>query len=228
MKYADGKTVSPSLTGYINGNAANELDFQYVSGEGTDTLFFEADVSKYEMHITKVSLGASQGFEDVYDFAPQGSTAGPAGGVNFLNVMSKYETKIVNGWDTISNQVYICSYDLREPEIDINGNIPTAVKTSHTVTIRTTGISEKGDFYYAWTTDNQTVPETFIKEPISTLGYQMISSPASISGTRYLYAYSVSEFGKSSEVKKYGPFYFDNDAPTLTVRLLENTYKQNS
>lgn len=227
MKYTEDKTVIlPSLTGYINGNAANELDFQYVSGEGTDTLFFEADVSKYEMLITKVSLGASQGFEGVYDFAPHGSAAGPTGDVNFFNVMSKYEDKIVNGWDTISNQAYVCSYDLREPEIDVNGNIPTTVKTSHTVTIRTHNISESGEFHYAWTNDSTTVPQTLYRESISAQGYQTIFSPLNVSGTRYLYAVAVSEFGKRSEEAWFGPFYFDNDAPTLGVEVLDDSYKQ--
>ena len=222
-KYKDGREVAPYIEGYINGNAANALTFNYVSGEGTDTLFFEADVTSYKMNITRISLKEAHKFEDVYDFAANSMAFGVIGGLQHLNVMNK---EFVNGWDKISSETYRCSYDLREPEIDINGNVSQTVKTAHTVTVRTTGISENGRFYYAWTTDDTSVPQVLFSEPISPQGYQTISSPSNISGTRYLYAVAVSQLGKQSEPKWYGPFYFDNDKPTLEVALSDDSYKQ--
>ena len=222
-KYKDGRKISPYIEGYINGNAANALTFNYVSGEGTDTLFFETDVSKYKMNITKIALKTAHGFADVYDFSPQSAAGGVAGNSQHLNVMHKIETEIVNGWDEISTKTHICSYDLREPEIDINGSTSQTVKTSHTVTVRPAYIGETGKLYYAWTTDNTSVPQNLFSEPISPQGFHTISSPANISGTRYLYAVAVSELGKQSTPIWCGPFYFDNDKPTLTIECLNTT-----
>ena len=223
-KYTDGREISPYIEGYINGNAANALTFNYLSGVGTDTLFFEADVSNYEMNITRVSLRKAHGFEDVYDFAPYcGATGSSFSSFQSLNVM---DGDVVNGWDDIINTTLVCSCDLRTPEIDLNGSVTQTVKTSHTTTIRTAYVSEKGTLHYGWTYDNQSVPQTLNSMPISAQGFQTISSPANISGVRYLYAYAVSEWEKQSEPIWVGPFNFDNDAPILSVECTNNTYKE--
>ena len=222
-KYNDGRVVAPYIEGYINHNAANALKFEYVAGEGTDTLFFEADVSVYKMNITRISLKTAHGFEDVYDYAPNCDGAAPAGSSQNMNVINN---SIVNGWDNISTNTYVCSYDLREPEIDINENITKSVKTSHMATIRTNYISEKGSLFYAWTTDNTNVPKNLLVEPISSQGFQTVASPSNVTGIRYLYAYAVSEYGKQSEPMWIGPFNFDNEAPRLSVKCIKNTYQE--
>ena len=228
-KYGDGREVSPYIEGYINGNASNEVKFEYVSGEGTDTLYFETDVSNYKMNITRISLKTAQGFEDVYDFPPSCGTGGTGynnmsmGAYQYLNVMID---GVVNGWDDISAESLSCSYDLRVPEIDTNGSISQTVRTSHTTTIRTAYVSEKGKLYYGWTEDDQTVPENLSVEPILEQGFQTISSPSKVSGTRYLYAIAISDFGKQSKPLWIGPFNFDNEAPILSIDCTKNTYKE--
>ena len=233
-RFANGDTASPYIKAYINGNATNSLKFNYVMGQGTDTLFFEADVSNYKMNITRISFDKAFGFYDVYDFAPSNGTAGATGASQDLNVMEMnngVETEFISGWDAnIHYETYVCSYDLRVPNIPDNNNITQTVKTAHTVTVRPENISETGKLYYAWVEDNSTVPQNLSVDSISPQGYQAISSPSNISGKRYLYLMAVSEFGKKSEPKWYGPFNFDNDKPTLMIETINKTesnfYKQ--
>lgn len=221
-KYSNGKEVAPSIEGYINGNAANKVKFEYAAGIGTDTLFFAADVSDYEMHITRIALNKTTGFEDVYDFSPDTTTGGNGNGHNQdLNVIYK---DFVNGWDSIATKNYICSYDLRTPEISMNGSVTSTVKTAHTATITTAHVNENARLFYGWTADENTLPNTYIETAVSPQGFQTISSPANISGQRYLHAYVVSDIGKRSKDLKVGPFNFDNEDPILSVACTDNSY----
>ena len=223
-QYLDGREVKPSITGYLNRNAVNELDFDYVMGDGTDTYYFEADLTEYDydMHITSVTLDKANGFDSIYDFAP--ITYNVYGEAQDFNLM--LDTNKVNGWDDIAIESLPCSYDLRTPEIDVNGNIPQAVKTSHTTTVRTGYISETGMLHYGWTDNDQSVPKNLSKVPISSQGFQTISSPSNVTGAKYLYVVAVSDFGKKSQEKWIGPFNFDNEAPILSVDCTKNTYKE--
>ena len=98
------------------------------------------------------------------------------------------------------------------------------VKTAHSVTLQTSHVSETGMLYYGWVLNDTDIPENLSNTPISGLGFQTVYSPADISGTRYLYAYAVSELGKKSEEIYVGPYHFDNDAPTITAKCVSDTY----
>ena len=231
MQIAKGDNVSmPYIYGHINRNAANQLRFDYVSGNGTDTFYFEAfletpgsNPTPYKMHITSIDLTSAHGFGSIYDYAPSSPAAGYYGAYQYISVEDDGD---VNGWDNVSTESLRCSYDLRTPEISVNGNVSSAVKTSHTTTIRTAYVSETGKLYYGWTSGSeQIIPETLMSEPILAQGFQMISSPANVSGVRYLYAYAVSELGKQSPALWVGPYNFDNEAPGLSVACTE-TYEE--
>ena len=213
--------VSPYIKGYINNNAVNEITFNYVAGEGTDTLFFEADVSNYTMNITRVALRNAYGFEDVYDFAPYNSSGGityygsSVGVYQNLNVM---RDGVVNGWDNVSTESLTCSYDLRIPVIDMqNTVVSSTVKTSHTMTVRTAYISEQGNLYYGWASAKDVEPETISVQPIAAQGFQTITSPSNMSGAKWLYLKAISGLGKESEPMWLGPFNFDCEAPILSI-----------
>lgn len=226
----DVKDVAPYVKGCINSNNGNELTFHYVSGNGTDTFYFEAfletpgaNPTPYKMKVSSITLKDAYGFENVYDFAPNCPTAGYYG--DNQNISIVYE-EFVNGWDNVYGIPLHCAYDLRTPEISVNGNVSSAVKTSHTTTIRTANVSETGRLYYGWTAgDQKIVPENLSSEPILAQGFQMISSPANISGTRYLYAYALSELDKKSQPLWIGPFHFDNEKPILDIDC-EETYQE--
>lgn len=224
FKQKPNGTVNPYIDGFIN--KVNPIRFNYVSGANTDTLFFEADVSMYEMNATQIRLEKASGFEDIYDFAPLSGVGGVIGGWQHLNVMNKDDDTIVNGWDNISTHTYSCSYDLRKPKIRFDQKIPTTVKTSHTITVRPEDIGETGKLYYGWTTADGVLPQTLSVAPISASGYQTVYSPAGVSGERYLYVYAVSALDKENEENRwYGPYNFDNEAPTAEINCTE-TYIQ--
>ena len=223
-EYLDGGEVNPSISGYLNRNSNNELDFNYVTGDGTDTFYFEADLTQYDydMHITSVTLDKAKGFDSIYDFAP--ITHNVYGGAQDFNVM--IDSNKVNGWDDVSAISLACSFDLRTPEVDVNASVSQAVKTLHTTTIRTGSISETGMLHYGWVEDNQIVPKNLSKVPVSPQGFQTIASPSNVTGVRYLYVVAVSDFGKRSAEKWIGPFHFDNEAPILSVDCTKNTYQE--
>ncbi len=219
-RYTDGTVVAPHITGHLNGISDNAVDFQYVAGEGTDTLFFEADVSNHRMNATRINLESAYGFQDVFDYAPL-SYIGGVFNYQYLSVMNG---NTINAWDDVADRTYFCSYDLRTPEIDMNGSATQTVKKSHTVTIRKANISEKGKIYYAWTNDDTTVPTNLTEMAVVSQEFQTIASPANVSGVRYLYAIAVSEIGKQSAPMWAGPFNFDNEKPILSVLCTKNTY----
>ncbi len=115
--------VAPYFKGCINHNDGNKLTFNYVSGEGTDTLYFEAfleepnaEAKPYKMNIASITLKSAHGFEEVYDFAPNCLTAGYDKSQD-ISIMNDEE---VNGWDNVCNVPLYCSYDLQTPEISTN------------------------------------------------------------------------------------------------------------
>lgn len=221
------KTGLPSIKGKLNN--FTELTFEYKAGEGTDTLYFEAYIPEgYNTIVSDVILTSADGFTEVYDFAPKATTGGvlangaTVGVSQTLNVMTD---KGVNGWEPLP-KILTCHYDLQKPIVDVEKRNSTTAKTSHTVTVRTEKIEQTGKLYYGWSTGDGVLPQSLSVAPISAQGYQTIYSPANITGERYLYVYAVSELDEESDGQRwYGPYYFDNEAPTFVN--LENSLTQN-
>ena len=223
----DGTKVVPSIDAYINNRVIeeNKLDFQYLSGEGTDTFYFEAELP--EVQISSIRIGNPHAFENIYDYASYYSWYGEP--VQVMNVMEKGSSNKVNGWDKISELAIQCSYDLRKPNLVIETGLTNEVKKAHPITIRTENISETGRLYYGWSTRQGEIPEQISVAPILASGTQTIPSPSGISGTRYLYAVAVSDLEKRSdnlELYSNVAFHFDNEAPTFGEMEIDNAYKE--
>lgn len=217
LKKNTGSKNLPYIEAQANGFSDTPLQFVYVAGDGTDTFYFEADASQINTKISSIVWQSANNFDLIYDFAPW--TEGILDGNQALNMI--LPSKLVNGWVNILEEEVDCSYDLRVPVLEgpKSDKISKIPKTSHAVTIETPTISETGTLYYGWSVDKTVVPLNLSKMPTTVQGYQTVYSPSNISGTRYLYAYAVSEADKKSEPIWVGPYYFDNDAPNIDVKV---------
>lgn len=209
-QYENGDVVKPSVSGYLN-MAANAVTFDYVSGNGTDTFYFETELP--EMNITSVKLEKPNNFDVIYDFAPNSTEI--FGYLQNLNVMQKDKEAVVNGWDNVLGLALPCAYDLRKPRLAVETRFTTEAKKSAPIMVRTENISDTGKLYYGWSTVQGQLPEYISIAAISASGTQIISSPSNVSGARYLYAVAVSELDKRSEEIYSEAVYFDNAPPLL-------------
>lgn len=219
-----GKVIKPSIDAYLNiATDDNKVTFDYLYGEGTDTFYFETELP--EMPITSVKLENANGFDSIYDFAPYSMHA--FGEFQNISILEKESEEKVNGWENVADSSLKCSFDLRKPKLALETKTSSEAKKSHPVMVRAENISETGKLYYGWSTAQGQIPEQLSVVSISPMGIQTIPSPSGISGTRYLYAFAVSELDKKSEALcSEIAFHFDNEAPILEEINVDNSYTE--
>ena len=222
--------AAPSINAVLNGHTQNPVTFKYADGDGTDTFYFETNLTKagHELEITSIRVDSVEGFDKIFDFAPVSYMAFDE--VQNLHLSDSEVTK----W--ISGLTLKCSYDVRTPSVTLDGHVSQMVKTSQPARIKLEKISS-GKLYYAWVENESDKPTSLTQATITASGNQSIASPLGITGVRYLYAYAESSQWKQSNELVAGPYYFDNEAPeidlvsetgnnkarTFTLKLTNNT-----
>lgn len=200
--FADATGTSQSLT------------FTYAGGAGTDTLYFEFDPSAFtgEINITGISLGNIKNYSSIFDYAYNGSKKN--------NVVGLPEIPKDTEWDNS------CSLDTRIPRVDLDGTyVPSAnPQRNASVPLNVSKVTSGAELQYSWTVESD-APADYEKTITMTSAQQRVTVEAKgLSGTYYLHAYIKSVYGKVT-TETYGPFYFDNDMPSITGLVVEEATK---
>ncbi|MGN1061969.1 MAG: hypothetical protein ACI4RO_02475, partial [Candidatus Scatosoma sp.] len=106
--------VKPQIKTIINGSMSNEVTFDYVSGNGTDTLYFEADIpSSLNMQITSIRVQDILNIDQICEYS-------------YVHWNEKGECQ---SWGAALVQptytTVRCNVDLRTPLVSVRGNVPT-------------------------------------------------------------------------------------------------------
>ena len=209
------KSTNIGIVGKVNGKGKDALNdpyamrFNYVGGNGTDTLYFESEYNG-EYNITSVTDLTFINSEYIIDYA------------DVSNTLSA-EPFTLSGF----------SVDRRYPVINVDNTnyVGTSASIRSTdVEVTVANISEGAVLQYSWT-DSEKTPETYENEiPLDNVSVnetQTLTVSGSGDGKKYLHLRAVSKYqrhttticnSKTGMAKSYlGPYYFDNSAPTFDV-----------
>lgn len=206
----------PQIKALINGSMLNEVIFDYVSGNGTDTLYFEADIpDSVNKQITSIRVQEILNIDQIREYAnghwiEEGKYQ--QGGASL--VKPEYNTTVR------------CNVDLRMPSISVMGNLSTAAERRVEVQLILENISENAKLYYAWTDDDQE-PEKY-DYTVNNPSAKYTVTGQNMDGKKWLHVKIVSAYGNESTFVR-GPYRFDNSPPGVSASLAEEstlTYKK--
>jgi|GEM_PF-2480705 len=211
--YVSGK--NPVVTANVVG-ALTGIDFNYAGGAGTDTLYFEFDpsASSVEVNAEAITIASVSNFDSICDYAYNASKLNNKVGTNGVSLPRNSE------WDST------CALDTRTPKVDIDStyNIPAAPIKSTTVPIAVSKTTKGAVMEYAWTVEPE-APAIYTNKEVLTSTSQVVRLQANgMSGTYYLHVYMKSVYGKVT-TQTFGPFLFDNSAPSITGLMVEEATK---
>ncbi len=139
-------TSGLTVTGYANGISTKPLDFVYAGGEGSDTLYFECDLTEYQNQKgyagTKISSV----------LFPKDSVCN----VTELKKLSDYACNFeqsnndadLSGFEGVTYKVAI---DFRKPAVKATPVTPAAAAQSHTIDVTVSDMDSVGaKFCYTW------------------------------------------------------------------------------
>lgn len=211
--YVSGK--NPVVTANVVG-ALTGIDFNYAGGAGTDTLYFEFDpsASNVEVNAEALTIASVSNFDSICDYAYNVSKLNNKVGTNSVTLPRNSE------WDSK------CSLDTRTPKMDIDSTytIPAAPIKSTTVPIAVSKTTKGAVMEYAWTVEPE-APAIYSNREVLTNTSQVVRLQANgMSGAYYLHVYMKSVYGKVT-TQSFGPFLFDNTAPSITGLMVEEATK---
>ena len=233
------KTKMPKITATVNGNSMAYIDFEYVSGEGTDTLYFEWDPKSGNVtnsNITKLELVSFDNNTSVSDFAVglnkvgtkelyRGYDKNPIytkSEYSYYQVAKADETAILlhNQLKTSDLEIQKSyTLDLRNPTISVLSSTQTGATKYAEVVLQMEDISSNATLYYTWSTSSDT-PKTYTNS-VSELGSTYTIRAFDMNGTYYLHAKLESDYGKSSLVSTRA-YKFDSASPNIDVSCTGN------
>ena len=210
-----------SLTAYANNNGKTPLEFKYAGGEGSDTLYFDCDLSQYEnlaaYKTTKISSIKFRAYDtfsstftsNVYDYA--------------YNFNLKNNAVDVSSFTKGDGLTFDTSIDLREPSVStkiVTNYSETAM--SHTVNVTVSDMENKGSkLYYTWVNaDDVQDPETYVPESYDNCETitptSLTITGEKFNGNYYLYYKAKSAYGKETLGYVNKVLSFDNTPPTIS------------
>ena len=228
------QTKLPKITAIVNGNSMSYIDFEYVSGEGTDTLYFEWNPNTGNVtnaNITKIELISFENNTSVSDFAVglnKVSTKELFAGYDKNSIYTKSEYSYYQVAKADENAILLhnqlktsdisiqksYSLDLRKPELNILSSTPSGATKYAEVVLSLDNISSNATLYYTWSTQSET-PQTYTNS-VTELGSTYTIRAFDMNGTYYLHAKLVSDYGKYAEITK-GTFKFDTSSPNINL-----------
>jgi len=199
----------------------NQILFNYVGGNYTNTLYFEASLSSSglsdtNVRISKLTIMYFSGLKRIADLGYSKS------GSNNQCADVNYE----------SNPIYmICDLDLRTPKMSIETTSPYQVQPTRTVKVNVSNMST-GILYYKWSSVNKATKNITdysasitISEGAKDLrSYELVGS--GLNGEYYLHLLLITKWyrivcytcgqGGATTGKGTGGYFFDNITPTIT------------
>lgn len=235
-------STTPSILGYINAssNTKYPVTFKYVSGAGTDTLYFEWDpsedtYSKYNVKITKFVLNTFNNFDNICDYSYTMTTTSQPwiytsedtsrddhdfNGMGTLNyyfcTSPSYSTFINHNAVSVPTNTVTLNYslNLKTPTIDTSARVSSRAIKSVEVAIDTRELDSDATLYYTWSKQSED-PGSY-DYSVSNVGDIYTIRATDLNGEYYLYVKAVSSYGKESSLS-LGAYKFDNTAPTVNL-----------
>ena len=208
----------PYISGKVNGKGTGALTdpycvrFNYVGGDGTDTLYFEAEYDGNYL-ITSITDLTFVNAKSVIDFA------------DVSNSLSIDKFSINN-----------FTFDRRDPVISVeNSDFSTSANPikSTSIDVTVSNISEGATLYYTWTDspDTPTSYDDYVSlNNLSIYETQTVTINVGGDGKKYLHLKAITKIGRASTyvfnnktgISKdaLGPYYFDNSAPTFSESVI--------
>ena len=241
--------ATPSITAIINDNSMSYIDFNYVSGSGTDTLYFEWDPSTSSNQIANTKINK---IKLIY-MNESSSISDYAVGVNnfsgrlyqnydgdsiYTNPKYKYYQEVTIDSEKLFTHNQFSStdlstelsfdLDLRTPELILMSKVPSQATKYTEISLSLKNISTGSKFYYAWTTtDNE--PSSY-DTVVSNVSENYTIRAFDMDGRYFLYTKLESLYGKSI-VLRVGSFIFDTSPPkiecSITGTLTDKTVSLN-
>ena len=198
--------IIPQIKTALNGSIYDELIFDYVSGNGTDTLYFEAEVPEgFDKLVSNIQVREIVHIDRIRDFS-------------YIFAHNLVQPTYFNAR---------CSLDFRTPSVSFPYDLSSAAKRRVEVPLTIDNVSGEAKLYYSWTDDVQTPEKYDYTVTVPSQKYTVVGQ--GLDGYKYLHVKVVSAYGKSAtfvskdnnnEPKKYR---FDNTPPEISVTLDESS-----
>lgn len=230
----------PVIQAMLNNNMSYSADFEYVSGSGTDTWYFEwTPSSSISIEVSNIKLYNFSNYSSVGDYSQTMNVlTNPV--LHYYVFDSDYDDHrdVIKGdsskytyYGIASGSTYAShniltnpktdltisySVDLRKPSIEADYKTTNAVKKSVEVPIVINALGEDGALYYSWqTTDEEPNTYAYVVTSLDDL-YTIRAS--NMTGQYYLFVKAVSFYGKETTLD-VGLFRFDNQPPSINLNV---------
>lgn len=201
--------AKPQIKALINGSMLNEVTFQYASGNGTDTLYFEADIpDSLNKQITSIRVQDILNISQIREYT---------------HYHQNEKGEWLNWGGALVQPSYTavrCNVDLRVPSVSVPGNLSTAAMRRAEVSLTLDNVGEDARLFYSWT-DSVDTPSEYGSSATNLSGaYTVVGS--NMNGKKWLHVKVVSVYGKESKFVR-GPYLFDNSPPVVTANLADTS-----
>lgn len=192
--------VIPQVKTALNGSIYDELIFNYVSGNGTDALYFEAEIPEgFNKLISSIQVRDIVNIDRIRDFSDR---------IAHNLVQPTY----VNAR---------CTLDFRTPSVSFQSDLSTAAKRRVEVPLTIDNVSGEARLYYTWTNSEQTPEQYDYTVMVPAQKYTVIGQ--NMDGIKYLHVKVVSAYGKSATFIGPKAYRFDNTPPQISATLAESS-----
>lgn len=233
----------PVVQAILNNNMSYSADFEYVSGSGTDTWYFEwTPSSSISIEVSNIKFYNFSNYSSIGDYSQTLNVlTNPV--LHYYVFDSEYDDHrdVIKGdsskytyYGIASGSTYAShnvltnpktnltisySVDLRKPSIEADYKITNTVKKSVEVPIVINALGEDGVLYYSWqTTDEE--PEIY-ENKVTNLDDLYTIRASNMTGQYYLFVKAVSFYGKETKLD-VGSFRFDNQPPSINLDVSGN------
>ena len=228
----------PYISAIINNKAIYSANFEYVSGSGTDTLYFEWKPFDKSIDITSFTINEFHNTSSISDYSLSMNK------VQNPQIFESDDTDSFKGdsskftyYDpenaTLTNEKFlkhnilpeqrvekVISYrlDLRAPDVraDLKGETSEGAKRYAEIPIIIENLGEDGKLYYSWE-PSLIEPEVYRNE-ITNLSDVYTIRTTGMNGKYYLYIKAVSAYGKVQKLN-VGQFLFDDSPPDIDLTI---------
>ncbi len=214
-------TNNLTMTAYANGQARTSLSFVYAGGEGTDTLYFDCDLSQYENDImyagTPITSVVFNYYSDTQNMFSSACRDIADYAYNFSQSNNIADL-------TMNTTSYAVNIDLRSPVVTAtiaSGDNYLSTAKTHTVNISVANMTASGSaLYYTWVkAEEVTDPSTYVVDSYTNCESRtpmfVNAKGEKMDGEYYLFYKAQSAYGKTTTGYYEKKLSFDNTAAEI-------------
>lgn len=235
--------AKPTISAIIN-NTKDFATFNYVSGSGTDTLYFEWDPSTLlrPLDVSSLKLVDFSNYKSITDYSlsmnqvnnPQIFESDDTDSFSGDSSKFKYYDPaypVTNGTLTkefmqhnrlgtpVLGQTFNYSVDLRTPSISTDVSSKNVASRYVEIPLTIGNFKSSGTIYYSW--NNSTLPPTTFDNSVTNVEDYYVVRASNMNGRYYLHIYAISDYGKDQTLT-VGPFFFDDSPPEINIDVSGN------